>query len=195
VVFGVGALGTLRSAEKIAASRAGRQELLSKENKTPEDLAFLTVFNGTLAAQDRYVEKIAAARAGRRELLSKENKTAEDLAVITVFNETLAAHDRYVEKLSAAPASLRELCPKENKTAEDLEALRVFDKTLAAQDSRYRTLANIRTKMDGAEELERWEVSLLEEDRIYEEQLRAHKLWRAHEFAVKHGHQRPRYDT
>ena len=85
--------------------------------------------------------------------------------------------------------------PQRKKTAEDLETLRVFDKTLAAQDSRYRTLANIRTKMDGAEELERWEVSLLEEDHIYEEQLRAHKLWRVHEFAVKHGHQRPRYDT
>ena len=74
MVFCVGALGTLRSAEKIAASRAGRQELLSKENKTPEDLAVLTVFNETLAAHDRYVEKLAAARAGRRELCPKEKR-------------------------------------------------------------------------------------------------------------------------
>jgi hypothetical protein len=99
------------------------------------------------------------------------------------------------EKKAAARPDHRELQAKENKAPEDLEALRVLDQTLASQGSRYRKLANNRAKMDGAEELESWEASLLEEDRIYEEQLQAHTLWRAHEFAAKHGHLRPRYDT
>jgi hypothetical protein len=140
-------------------------------------------------------EKVASARAGRKKLHLKKDKSADDLKALKGFNEILASYNARAEKVASDRLDRRKLRSKENKTAEDLAMLRKFNEMLAPQDSHYRILANIRAKMDGAEELESWEVSLLEEDRIYEEQLRAHKLWLAQEFAAKYGHQRPRYDT
>jgi hypothetical protein len=181
--------------EKVASARAFRNELHLKKDKSAEDLAELRKCNEILASQDAFVKKLASAGAFRKELHLKKDKSAEDLAELRKCNEILASQDAFVEKLACARLDRRELRSKENKTAEDLEALWKFNQMLAPQDGHYRRLAEIRAKMDGAEELENWEVSLLEEDRIYEEQLRAHKLWFAQEFAAQHGHARPRYDT
>jgi muconolactone delta-isomerase len=181
--------------EKVASARAFRNELHLKKDKSAEDVAELKKCNQILASQDARVEKVASARALRKELHLKTDKSAEDLAELKKCNEILASDDARVEKLACARLHRRQLRSKENKTAEDLEALGKFNQMLARQDGHYRRLAEIRAKMDGAEELEDWEVSLLEEDRIYEEQLRAHKLWLAQEFAVQHGHARPRYEV
>ena len=181
--------------EKLASARALRNELHLKKDKSAEDVAELRKCNEILASMDARDENLASARALRKELHLKKDKTAEDLAELKKCNEILASQDARVEKLACARLDRRELRSKENKTAEDLEVLGKFNEMLAAQDGHYRRLAEIRARMDGAEELENWEVSLLEEDRIYEEQLRAHKLWQAQEWAAKHGHARPRYDT
>jgi len=177
--------------EQMPSARALRKELLLKKDKSAEDVAELRKCNEILASMDARDEKVASARALRK----KKDKTAEDLAELKKCNEILASQDARVEKLACARLDRRELRSKENKTAEDLEVLGKFNEMLASQDGHYRRLAEIRARMDGAEELENWEVSLLEEDRIYEEQLRAHKLWQAQEWAAKHGHARPRYDT
>ena len=181
--------------EQMPSARALRKELLLKKDNSAQDLAVLSKCHQILASQDATAEKVASARAFRKELHLKKDKTAEDLAELKKCNEILASQDARVEKLACARLDRRELRSKENKTAEDLEVLGKFNEMLASQDGHYRRLAEIRARMDGAEELENWEVSLLEEDRIYEEQLRAHKLWQAQEWAAKHGHARPRYDT
>jgi len=181
--------------EKVSSARLGRKEIHLKKDKSADDLKALKGFNEILASHDARAEKVASARLGRREVLLKKDKSADDLKALKGFNEILASDDARDEKVSSARLDRRKLRSKENKTAEDLAMLRKFDETLASQDSHYRKLAKIRAKMDGAEELESWEVSLLEEDRIYEEQLQAHKLWLAQEFAAKYGHQLPRYDT
>jgi hypothetical protein len=178
--------------EKVAAARRGRKDLCSKADKTADDLAMLNKFDEILAARDAWNEKLTAARHDRRKLRCKEDKTADDLAMLNKFDKILAAEDARNEKLAAARHDRRKLRCKEDKTADDLAMLNKFDKILSAQDSHYRKIATIRAKMDGAAELESWEVRLLEEDRIYEEELHAHKLWQAGQFAMKHGHQRPR---